>query len=169
MPNNNQLNRTICTSVTNNFNDILNNFKFIDSLCNVSDALNKIADLKRADADSDIQSLLDASKNIIDNLVARGLIKTELVRTSSPAVNTFKVIFYLQYVSAPNVTSNINLYEVDLSFFYTVNSGATDYDPIANAVTYASEDNADYIQEVTAVKLSIEKLIDLVGSLKDSF
>ena len=50
-----------------------------------------------------------------------------------------------------------------------MNSAVTDYDPIANAVTYASEDNADYIQEVTAVKLSIEKLIDLVGSLKDSF
>jgi hypothetical protein len=169
MPNNNQLNRTICTSITNNFNDILNNFKFIDSLCNVSDSYNKISDLKRADADSDIQSLLESNKRIIDNLVARGLIRTELVHTSSPDVNTFKAVFFLQYISAPNVTSNINLYEVDLSFFYTVNNAQNDYDPTSNAVTYADEDNADYIQEVTAVKVSIEKLIDLVGSLKDSF
>jgi len=169
MPNNNQLNRTICTSVSNNFTNILNNFKFIDSLCNVSDSLNKIADLKKTDANSDIQSLLDACKNIIDNLVARGLIRTELAHTSSPNVNTFKAIFYLQYASGPNATSNIDLYEVDLSFFYTVNNAQNDYDPTSNAITYADEDNADYIEEVTAVKTSIEKLIDLVGSLKESF
>ena len=45
------------------------------------------------------------------------------------------------------------------------NTLKVDYDPTSNAVTYADEDNANYIQEVTAVKGSIEKLIDLVGSL----
>ncbi len=169
MPNQNQLNRTICTSVTNNFNDILNNFKFIDSLCNVTDAYNKITDLMRADADSDVQQLLESNKTIIDNLVARGIVKISLANGSSPSVNSFKTIFYLQFISAPNVSSDLNLYEVDLSFFYTVNNAEDDYEPTSNALTYASQNNASYIHEVTEVKKSIEKLIDLVASLKDSF
>ncbi len=169
MPNQNQLNRTICTSVTTNFNDILNNFKFIDSLCNVTDAYNKITDLMRADADSDVQQLLESNKTIIDNLVARGIVKISLVNSSSPSVNTFKTIFYLQFISAPNVSSDLNLYEVDLSFFYTVNNAEDNYEPTSNALTYASQNNASYIHEVTEVKKSIEKLIDLVASLKDSF
>lgn len=169
MPNLNQLNRTIITSVAKNFNDILNNFKFIDSLCNVSDSLNKISDLLKADVDSDIQNLLISNKNIIDNLVARGLTIIELVHDTSPNVNTFKTVFYLQYTSAPNVSSNINMYEVDLSFFYTVNNAQDDYDPTSNAITYADEQNADYIKEVNAVKTSIEKLLNLIDSLRDSF
>ncbi len=169
MPNQNQLNRTICTSVTTNFNDILNNFKFIDSLCNVTDAYNKITDLMRPDADSDVQQLLESNKTIIDNLVARGIVKISLVNSSSPSVNTFKTIFYLQFISAPNVSSDLNLYEVDLSFFYTVNNAEDGYEPTSNALTYASQNNASYIHEVTEVKKSIEKLIDLVASLKDSF
>ena len=169
MPNNNQLNRTICTSVSNNFTNILNNFKFIDSLCNVTDNYNKITDLMRADADSDVQQLLGSNKTIIDNLVARGIVKISLDNGSSPSVNTFKTIFYLQFVSAPNVSSDLNLYEVDLSFFYTVNNAEDDYDPTSNALTYAAQNNASYIHEVSEVKKSIEKLIDLVASLKDSF
>ncbi len=169
MPILNQLNRTICTSVTTNFTDILNNFNFIDSLCNVTDAYNKITDLKKADGDSDVQSLLSANKLIIDNLVARGIIGKELVHTSSPDVNTFKVVFYLQYISAPNVSSNINLYELDLSFFYTVNNAETDYTPTSNASTYSDENNAEYIGQVSDVKKSIGKLLDLVASLKESF
>ncbi len=110
MPVTNQLNRTIATSVINNFTDILNNFKFIDSLCNVVDAFNKISDLTKADNQSDIQSLLTSNKSIIDNLVARGIIKLELVNSSSPLENSTKVIFFLQYTSSPNVVSDINLY-----------------------------------------------------------
>ncbi len=171
MPVTNQLNRTIANSVINNFTDILNNFKFIDSLCNVVDSYNKISDLAKADNQSDIQSLLTSNKSIIDNLVARGIIKLELVNTVSPLVNTTKVIFFLQYTSSPNVVSDINLYEVDLSFFYTTNADQDDYSPISNATTYppSEANNADYIAEVTSVKKSISQLLDLVASLRESF
>ncbi len=171
MPVTNQLNRTIATSVINNFTDILNNFKFIDSLCNVVDAFNKISDLTKADNQSDIQSLLTSNKSIIDNLVARGIIKLELVNSSSPLENSTKVIFFLQYTSSPNVVSDINLYEVDLSFFYTVNGAEDDYSPTSNADTYppTEANNSSYIAQVTAVKKSISQLLDLTNSLKDSF
>jgi len=59
------------------------------------------------------------------------------------------------------------LYEIDFSFFYTVAND--DYVPKSNAVTYANENNTDYIEGVNAVLTNIQKQIELISSIKDSF
>lgn len=175
-----QLAKSILRTVAPNMVCVSNNLNLCNSITCVFDINGYITDLETDGSTSEIYTLLNACKGIMDNLVARGLaLYTTTLATTTPLVsNKVLFIFYLPYNTTLTSTNNINLYQVDLSNFYTASASQSNqnntsyYDVSANSETYwdggstiIGVDNAIYIGNLTTLINQIQMLLSLIADI----
>jgi len=166
----NQINSTTNRVMTKTVSSSLQNFQLMNGLTTIVNDNAKISDLLLADNDSDTQTLLASTKNIMDYAIARGLATITVSDESSVGVGDGSVKFnYNQYyANTPSTTASITLYQIDLSYFYVYDAtAANNYTPKTNAVLYNSGNitNAAYIAEVNDVIASQGQSLSLIADI----
>ncbi len=158
----NQINSTTNRVVLKTVNASLQNFQLMNGLTTIVNSDAKIADLLRADVDSDTQTLLTSSKTIMDYAVARGLATMDV--SGSIAFN-----FNQQYANSPTSMASITIFSIDLSYFYK-------YDPLAANYHYTNRTNTElynsgavtnaaYIAQVNNVIVQMQQCVGLITDI----
>ncbi len=160
----NQINSTTNRVVLKTVNASLQNFQLMNGLTTIVDSNAKIADLLRADNDSDTQTLLTSTKTIMDYAVARGLATITSDTSGNVAFN-----YNQQYANSPTSMASITIYSIDLSHFYK-------YDPLAANYHYTNRSNTElynsgavtnaaYIAELNNVIVQMQQCISLITDI----
>ena len=141
----------------------LANVNIMAGVASVTDGEGDINDLSNAGTKT--QTVLVAIKALIDNMVARKMLKIEL----DAAAGSVKVQFYVNYNSSLTVQTSLVLYEFEITNFFTATSSSV-YEAKANGVLYPSpaNDNALYYGKVTKLQSNLQELITLINTIQNA-
>jgi len=112
------------------------------------------------------QTVLGALKTLIDNMVARKMLKIVIGASAGGSVT---IQFYVNYNSSLTAQTSLVLYAIEMSNFFAAD-GSGDYTVKANAALYPSPDydNALYIGNVTTLQNNLQELITLINTIQNA-
>ena len=148
----------------------LANIQIMSAASVVTDGNGDISDLLLVGQLSNTQQILAAIKALIDNMVARNMLKIVTVAAGSVVVQ-----FYVNFNSSLTAQSQMTLYSIDLSkFFLGVISTAPGvvgtYELLTNAVIYPgpSYNNPTYYANLTALQQAFHQLVTLINTIQNA-